>query len=198
MSAHTSTQYQLTQLLEDWCDGDESAPEKLFPLVYQELKRIARRHLRNETPGHTLQTTALVNEAYLRLVDQSRVRWQNRAHFYAIAAQTMRRILVDHARSRARVKRGGAVWKVSLDEAAEVSLGQAAEILALEEALQQLAKIDPRRSQVVELRFFGGLDNAEIAEVLKIAPNTVIRDWNMARAWLYREMLGTRSVSDGK
>lgn len=198
MPAQTSAQYQLTQLLEDWCDGDESVPEKLFPLVYQELKRIARRHLRNETPGHTLQTTALVNEAYLRLVDQKRVRWQNRAHFYAIAAQTMRRILVDHARSRARVKRGGTVLKVSLDEAAEVSFGQAAEILALDEALQQLSKIDARRSQVVELRFFGGLGNAEIAEVLKIAPNTVIRDWNMARAWLYREMSGTRSVSDGK
>jgi RNA polymerase sigma factor (TIGR02999 family) len=193
MSADTPNQYPLTQLLEDWYDGDESVPDKLFPLVYQELKRIARRHLRNETPGHTLQTTALVNEAYLRLVDQKRVRWQNRAHFYAIAAQTMRRILVDHARSRTRLKRGGAVWKVSLDEAADISSGHAAEILALDEALRELARIDARRGRVVELRFFGGLNNAEIAEILKIAPNTVIRDWNMARAWLYHEMSGSIS-----
>jgi RNA polymerase sigma factor (TIGR02999 family) len=195
MPAPISTQYPLTQLLVDWCSGDESAPDKLFPLVYQELKRIARRHLRKEMPGHTLQTTALVNDAYLRLVDQKRVSWQNRAHFYAIAAQTMRRILLDHARSQARLKRGGAVCKVSLDEAAMVSAGQAAELLVLDEALQELARIDPRRSKVVELRFFGGLSNSEIAEVLKIAPNTVIRDWNMARAWLYREMSDPNIVS---
>ncbi|MFL6468711.1 MAG: sigma-70 family RNA polymerase sigma factor [Pyrinomonadaceae bacterium] len=198
MPAHTATQIPLTQLLADWCNGDESVPEKLFPLVYQELKRIARRHMRNESPGHTLQTTALVNEAYLRLVDQKRVSWQNRAHFYAIAAQTMRRILVDHARSHARLKRGGDASRVSLDEAAAISLGESADLLALDGALEELARIDKRRSQVVELRFFGGLSNAEIAEVLKIAPNTVMRDWNLARAWLYHEMSGPGSISNGK
>lgn len=196
--AQSADQTRLTQLLAEWGDGDDSAQDKLFPLVYQELKRIARRHLRNETPGQTLQTTALVNEAYLRLVDQTRVSWQNRAHFYAIAAQIMRRILIDHARSRARLKRGGAVCKISLDEAAAVSDEQADELLALDEALQVLARIDARRSQVVELRFFGGLSNSEIAVVLKIAPNTVIRDWNMARAWLYHEMSGQKFVIDEK
>jgi RNA polymerase sigma factor (TIGR02999 family) len=163
-------------------------PDKLFPLVYAELKRTARRYLRQEKPGHTLQTTALVNEAYLRLVDQQRVHWQNRAQFYAIAATVMRRILVDHARSHARLRRGGGAQKISLDEVAMVSDERAAELIALDEALQSLAQVDARRSQVVELRFFGGLSNAEIGEVLKIAPNTVMRDWNMARAWLYREM----------
>jgi RNA polymerase sigma factor (TIGR02999 family) len=198
MPTRTAATLSLTQLLEDWCEGDESVPDKLFPLVYKELKRIARGHLRKEVPGHTLQTTALVNEAYLRLVDQKRISWQNRAHFYAIAAQIMRRILVDHARGRARLKRGGAAWKVSLDEAAVISGGQTAELLALDEALQGLARIDARRSQVVELRFFGGLNNVEIAEVLKIAPNTVIRDWNLARAWLYHEMAGPKPATDEK
>ncbi len=188
MPAHPYNPHELTQLLVDWCDGDESAPDKLFPLVYAELKRTARRFMRKETPGHTLQTTALVNEAYLRLIDQTRVHWQNRAHFYAIAATVMRRILVDHARSHARVRRGGGAGKISLDEVATLSDERAAELLALDEALQSLAQVDARRSQVVELRFFGGLSNSEIAEVLKIAPNTVMRDWNMARAWLYREM----------
>jgi len=188
MPTHSFARHGLTQLLIDWCNGDESAPDKLFPLVNAELKRTARRYLRKETPGHTLQTTALVNEAYLRLVDQQRVHWQNRAHFYAIAAQTMRRILVDHARSHAREKRGGAAGKISLDEVATVSDERAAELIALDEALQSLAQVDARRSRVVELRFFGGLSNSEIAEVLQIAPNTVMRDWNMARAWLYREL----------
>jgi len=188
MPVRSSASHQLTQLLIDWCNGDESAPDKLFPLVYTELKRTARRYLRKETPGHTLQTTALVNEAYLRLIDQQRVHWQNRPHFYAIAATLMRRILVDHARGHARLRRGGGAGKISLDEVAAVSDERAAELLALDEALQSLAQVDARRSQVVELRFFGGLSNSEIAEVLKIAPNTVMRDWNMARAWLYREM----------
>lgn len=188
------SQYHLTDLLADWCGGDESAADKLFPLVYQQLKNIARRHLRNETPGHTLQTTDLVNEAYLRLLGQDRVSWQNRAHFYAIAAQTMRRILVDHARGRARLKRGGDMQKLSLDENAVVSDEQSAQLLALDDALQSLAKIDLRRSRVVELRYFGGLNNTEIAEVLKVAPNTVIRDWNMARAWLHRELAGKESA----
>ncbi len=187
MPAHSSARHELTQLLVDWGNGDESAPDKLFPLIYEELKRTARRYLRKETPGHTLQTTALVNEAYLRLIDQTRVHWQNRAHFFAIAAQMMRRILVDHARKRVRLRRGGGMHKISLDGVAVVSDERAAELIALDEALQHLAKVDVRRSQVVELRFFGGLSNAEIAEVLKIAPNTVMRDWNMARAWLYRE-----------
>ena len=188
MPAHSFARHELTQLLVDWSNGDETAPDKLFPLVYTELKHTARRYMRKETPGHTLQTTALVNEAYLRLVDQERVHWQNRAHFYAIAATVMRRILVDHARSHARVRRGGGARKVSLDEVAVVSDERAAELIALDEALQSLAQVDARRSQVVELRFFGGLSNPEIAEVLKIAPNTVMRDWNMARAWLYREL----------
>ena len=188
MPAHSPARHELTQLLIDWSNGDESAPDKLFPLVYAELKRTAHRYLRKETPGHTLQTTALVNEAYLRLIDQQRVHWQNRAQFYAIAAIVMRRILVDHARSHARLRRGGGGRRISLDEVATVSDERAAELLALDEALQSLAQVDARRSQVVELRFFGGLSNAEIAEVLKIAPNTVMRDWNMARAWLYREL----------
>ncbi|MFN2454345.1 MAG: sigma-70 family RNA polymerase sigma factor [Pyrinomonadaceae bacterium] len=188
MPAYSPARHELTQLLIDWSNGDESAPDKLFPLVYTELKRTARRYLRKETPGHTLQTTALVNEAYLRLIDQQRVHWQNRAQFYAIAATVMRRILVDHARSHARLRRGGGARKISLDEIAAVSDERAAELIALDEALQSLAQVDARRSQVVELRFFGGLSNSEIAEVLKIAPNTVMRDWNMARAWLYREM----------
>ena len=196
MPAHIPTQYRLTDLLEDWCSGDETAPDRLFPLVYQELKRIARRHMRNETPGNTLQPTALVNEAYLRLIDQKHVSWQNRAHFFAIAAQTMRRVLVDHARSRTRLKRGGDARLVSLDAATEVAAVQTAELLALDEALQKLADIDLRRSRVVELKYFGGLNNSEIAEVLKIAPNTVIRDWNMARAWLYRELASPEPVSD--
>ena len=199
MPARTVTQFPLTQLLADWCNGDESVPDKLFPLVYPDLKRIARRHLRKEIQGHTLQTTALVNEAYLRLVDQKHASWQNRAHFYAIAAKTMRRILVDHARARNRVKRGGGdQCKISLDEAAIVSGEQATELIALDDALKELAKMDPRRSQVVELRFFAGLNNVEIAEVLKIAPNTVIRDWNMARAWLYHEMSAPKSATHGK
>ena len=194
--ARSTEQHRLTQLLAEWASGDASAPDELFPLVYQELKRIARGHFRNETPGHTLQPTALVNEAYLRLIDQTRVKWQDRAHFFAIAAQTMRRILIDHARGRARLKRGGDACRVSIDEAAAVTVVCGAELLALDEALKDLAEIDLRRSRVVELRFFGGLSNAEIAEVLKIAPNTVIRDWNMARAWLYHELNGERPVGD--
>ena len=178
----------VTQLLVDWSNGDQSAADKLFPLVYGELKRMARRYLRKENPGHTLQTTALVNEAYLRLVDQKRVQWQNRTQFYGIAARMMRRILVDHARSHARLRRGGQALKISLDDIATLADERAAELIALDEALDELAKLDERRCQVVEMRFFGALSNSEIATVLKIAPNTVMRDWNMARAWLYREI----------
>jgi len=188
MPAHSSASPDLTQLLLDWSNGDESASDKLFPLVYDELKRTARRYMRKEKPGHTLQTAALVNEAYLRLIEQQRVHWQNRAQFYAIAAQMMRRILVDHARRHARLRRGAGAIKISLDEVAVVSDEGGAELIALDDALQTLAKVDARRSQVVELRFFGGLSNSEIGEVLKITPNTVMRDWNLARAWLYREM----------
>jgi RNA polymerase sigma-70 factor, ECF subfamily len=188
MSLNFADQPNVTELLIHWCNGDESVPDKLFPLVYKELKAIARRHLRKESPGHTLQTTALVNEAYLRLVDQKRVHWKNRAHFLAVAAQMMRRILIDHARGHARLRRGGKMRMLSLDEALTVSDDRASELLALDDALNNLAKLDPRRGRVVELRFFGGLSNEEIGEVMQISPNTVTRDWNMARAWLYQEL----------
>src|ERR1051325_1263718 len=179
---------KMTRLLLDWSAGDKAALNELIPLVEQELHRIAHQYMNRENPGHTLQTTVLVNEAYLRLIDQKNVRWQNRAHFFAIAAQTMRRILIDHARSAARAKRGGKARKISLDEVAIVSQERASELVALDEALERLAMIDPRRGRVVELRFYGGLSNEEIAEVLNISANTVMRDWNMARAWLAREL----------
>jgi RNA polymerase sigma factor (TIGR02999 family) len=159
-----------------------------MPLVYEELHRLARHYMRLERAGHTLQTTALINEAYLRLVDQRSVRWQNRAHFFAIAAQLMRRILVDYARSHARAKRGGDVLKVPLDGAALVSRERAAEIVSLDDALKRLAAIDPRKSQVVELRFFGGLSTEEAVEVLEVSPRTVEREWRLAKAWLRREI----------
>jgi RNA polymerase sigma-70 factor, ECF subfamily len=179
---------QLTQLLIAWSDGSREALDELLPLVYDELRRIARRHMRRERKGHTLQTTALVNDAYLRLIDQTQVRWQNRAHFFAIAAQIMRRILVDHARARIAEKRGGGAGHVAFDEALDVADAKAAELVALDDALKALSEIDPRRAQVVELRHFGGMSNEEVAQVLKIHTNTVTRDWNMARAWLYREL----------
>jgi RNA polymerase sigma factor (TIGR02999 family) len=188
---------RLTQLLVAWSDGDGAALDELFPLVYDELRQLARRRMRRERQGHTLRTTALVNDAYLRLVDQRQVRWQNRAHFFAIAAQMMRRILVDHARAKNYEKRGGGAAHVPLEEAAVLAEGRASEILALDEALRALAEIDPRRARVVELRYFGGLSNEEIAEVLKISPNTVTRDWNMARAWLYQELSGEAKPEEG-
>lgn len=181
---------RLTQLLVAWSDGDQKALDELFPLVYDELRQVARRQMRRERPGHTLRTTALVNDAYLRLVDQREVRWQNRAHFFAIAARMMRRILVDHARAKRYEKRGGGAAHVPLEEAAVLAHGREGEIVALDEALTALAEIDPRRARVVELRYFGGLSNEEIGEVLKVSPNTVTRDWNMARAWLYQELGG--------
>lgn len=180
----------ITQLLAEWSDGNQSALDELYPLVYDELHRLARRYMSRERKGHTLQTTALINEAYVRLVDQKNVHWANRSHFFAISAQIMRRILIDHARRHAYAKRGGGAQQISLDEAAIVS-GQASELLRLDEALQSLAEMDPRRSQVVELRYFGGLNNEEIAGVLKISENTVTRDWNMARAWLYQQLAGS-------
>jgi RNA polymerase sigma-70 factor, ECF subfamily len=188
MTRFTPSPHELTQLLIDWSNGSQDAVEKLFPLVYEELRRLAHRYMRRERPDHTLQTTAVVHEAYLRLIDQKQVQWQNRAHFFAIAAHMMRRILITHAQSHRYAKRGGGALKVSLDETAILSQARAGELIALDEALKSLAVIDVRRSQVVELRFFGGLSNAEIAEVLKISPNTVMRDWNVAKAWLYREM----------
>ena len=184
----TTSHQHITQLLVDWSNGDRAALDKLMPLVYDELRRRAHHYMRNERPGHTLQTTGLVNEAYLKLVDHQNMRWQNRAHFFAIAAQVMRRILVDYGRSRQREKRGGNAVRVSLDEVAVMSRERSAELIALDDALSKLAAFDERKSQVVELRFFGGLNNEEVGEVLKVHPNTVMRDWNFAEAWLRREL----------
>jgi RNA polymerase sigma-70 factor, ECF subfamily len=181
---------QVTAALIAWSAGDASALETLVPIVEADLRRMARRHLARERPGHTLQTTALVNEAYLRLIDQKRVRWQNRAHFFAIAAQAMRRILIGMARARSAEKRGGPARPVSLDLAAEVAVDRAAELVALDDALDALAALDPRRARVVELRYFGGLSVEETAEALTVSPETVMRDWKRARAWLAAELMG--------
>jgi RNA polymerase sigma-70 factor, ECF subfamily len=183
-----SSPNEVTQLLLDCSAGDKSALDRLMPLVYDELRKLARSYLARERPGHTLQTTALVNEAYLRLVDQKSVQWQNRAHFFGIASQMMRRILVDHARSRHYKKRGGDTHLVSLDQAVVVSPERAAEVVALDDALTSLAEIDPRKSHMVEMRFFGGLSIEETAEVLGLSPGTVMRDWTLAKAWLRREI----------
>jgi RNA polymerase sigma-70 factor (ECF subfamily) len=182
------SQKSITQLLIEWRDGDETALNRLVPLVYEELRRLAHHYMRRERPGHTLQTTALVNEVYLRLVDHKGMRWQNRAHFYAVAAQAMRRILVDHARSRNYLKRGGNVKMIRLEEAATVVQKQAADLVALDDALSELAAIDPRKSQIVEMRYFGGMSVEETAEVLGVSPVTVMRDWSTAKAWLLRAM----------
>jgi len=181
----------VTELLVGWSEGNKEALDALLPLVYEELRRQAARYLRKENPGHTLQTTALIHEAYLRLIDQKHVRWQNRAHFFGIAAQLMRRILVDHARSKKRAKRGGSDIKVSLSEATLKTPAQDLDIVALDEALQRLAKMDEQQSRIVELRFFSGLSVEETAEVLSISPATVKRDWSMAKAWLHREITRT-------
>jgi RNA polymerase sigma factor (TIGR02999 family) len=180
----------VTALLLNWSDGDREAPAKLMPLVYDELRRLARDHLRRERPDHTLQPTALVNEVYLRLVDQQRVNWHNRAQFFGLAAQLMRHILVDHSRSRASVKRGGLVRKLSLDEAWMAPEEVAEELVALDEALVRLAAIDERKSRVVEMRFFGGLSVEETAEALGVSDKTVMRDWRIAKMWLHRELSG--------
>ena len=181
----TSSPQEITQWLVAWSDGDKAALDKLMPLVYTELHRIAKRYMERENPGHTLQTTALINEAYLRMVDQSEAHWQNRAHFFGVAAQVMRHILVDYARARHRIKHGGEMQQVSLEEAAVISQEPAAELLALDDALDALAAIDARKSRVVELRYFGGLSVEETAEALKVSPVTVMRDWSFAKAWLY-------------
>ncbi len=178
----------VTQLLLDWSSGDKAALDKLMPLVYGELRQLAHHYLRAERADHTLQTTALVHEAYLRLISQNRVNWQNRAHFFAISAQMMRRILIDHARSHQQAKRGGGAVKLPLAEAAILSNEQAAEMIALDDALSALEKFDSRKSRVVELKFFGGLTTQEIAEVLHLSPRTIESDWQVAQAWLYREM----------
>ena len=178
----------VTELLVAWGRGDQGALDVLAPLVQQELHRLATRYMAGERPGHVLQATALVNEAYLRLVDWNGVRWQNRAHFFAMAAQIMRHVLVDKARARARAKRGGAPFHVSLSEAAQVSLGKSVDLVALDDALKSLEGLHGRQSRVVELRFFGGLDLEETAHVLGVSVGTVRRDWSLARAWLYREL----------
>jgi RNA polymerase sigma factor (TIGR02999 family) len=179
---------QVTELLVAWGGGDRSALDRLVPLVHQELRRLARRQMGRERRGHMLQTTALVNEAYIRLIDISRVRWQDRAHFFAMSASLMRRILVEHARSRQSLKRGGESQRVSLDEAIDVSRERGVNLIALDDALQALGKIDARKSQVVELRFFGGLTVEETGEALGVSPRTVMSDWALAKVWLLREL----------
>lgn len=180
----------VTELLTAWSQGDRSALEKLLPLTERELHKIAHRQMRREQQGHTLQTTALVNEAYLRLVDQTRTQWRDRAHFFAVAAQIMRRILVNHARDRAAGKRGGGALKVYLDDAAAVSGHHDSELLALDDALETLARLDKRKSRIVELRYFGGLTVDEVGEVLGLHPDTVTREWVRAKAFLRREVMG--------
>jgi RNA polymerase sigma factor (TIGR02999 family) len=180
--------HEVTQLLMDWSEGNTAALKELMPLVYRELRRLARQYLKRERDGHTLQTTDLVHEAYLKLVDQRRVQWQNRTHFFGVAAELMRRILVDHARRHKRAKRGGGVPLVSLAQANNVSRQTTVDVIAIDEALTKLAKVDERKARIVELRFFGGLEVKETAEFLKISTATVMRDWNMAKAWLHREL----------
>ena len=182
---------EITDLLLDWGNGDKAALDRVIPLVYQELRRVARRQMRRERPSDTLQTTALINEAYLRLVDYARVRPRDRAHFFAIAAQAMRRILIERARSRRSAKRGSGAQNVSLDEAADLSNQRAADLVSLDEALTNLAAIDPRKAEIVELKYFGGLTIEETAEVLNVSTPTVERDWQMAKIWLRREISKT-------
>ena len=191
----TPREGDVSVLLRAWSDGDQNALDTLAPIVYDELRRLARYYLHRERPGHSLQATALVNEAYLRLIDYKRMKWGNRAHFFAVSAQLMRRILVDHAR-RHNLKRGGGVQHVDLEDIAVVGGDRAENLVALDDALQSLARMDARKARVVELRFFGGLSVEETAEVLQISPVTVMRDWSSARAWLYREIGGGGS-SDG-
>jgi RNA polymerase sigma-70 factor (ECF subfamily) len=179
---------EVTQLLANWSHGDHAALEKLIPLVYEELRRLSHHYMKGQRPDHTLQTTALVNEAYLRLADQTNPRWQNRAHFFAVAARAMRQIVVDYARSQQSQKRGGGLLRIELDEAAIVSPEQSKEIVDLHEALERLAILDFRKAQVVELKYFGGLNYDEMAEVLKISRVTVRRDWEFAKVWLYTEL----------
>jgi len=192
-----SSAQRVTRLLLAWSHGEESALEELTPVVHKELRRLAHRYMGAERPAHTLQTTALVNEVYVRLIDGGRVRWQDRAHFFAVSARLMRRILVDWARSREAKKRGGQPQQVTLDEALLVTRAPGEDLIALDEALQKLSEVDPRKSQVVEMRFFGGLSVKETAEVLKVSPDTVLRDWRLAKLWLLKELNGERSQGQG-
>lgn len=180
--------HSVSQLLEQWNSGDRDALDKLLPLIYEELRMMARRHMGQQNPGHTLQTTALIHEAYLRMVKQKEKRFENRAHFFGVAAQAMRHILVDYARARHTAKRGGITRPISLEEAALVTQERAAELVAFDDALKELATLSSRQSRVVELRYFGGLSVDETATVLKVSPETVMRDWNMAKTWLYRAL----------
>jgi RNA polymerase sigma-70 factor (ECF subfamily) len=182
--------HQVTRLLVDWRNGDQGALEQLIPLVHEELRRVARRHMAHERAGHTLQATALVNEAYVRLIDIRQVNWQDRTHFFAMSSRLMRRILVDFARSKGSQKRGAGANKVSLDEALIVSTEPGADLVALDDALDALAVFDARKAQVVEMRFFGGLSVEETAEALNVSVDTVMRDWKLAKAWLLRELAG--------
>ncbi len=184
----TDSPESITRLLHDWSSGDQAALNKLMPLIYEELRKLAHGYMGHERPGHTLQTTALIHEAYLRLVDQRSAQWQNRVQFFAIAAQLMRRILVDYARRRKYQKRGGNAVKVPLEENTVLSTERSEEVVALDGALERLAVVDPRKARVVELRYFGGLEIPEIAEALGISPATVTRDWRMAKAWLRSEL----------
>jgi RNA polymerase sigma factor (TIGR02999 family) len=184
----TPSPKSITELLIEWRDGDERALDNLIPLVYEEMRRLARYYMRRERPGHTLQTAALVNEAYLRLVDYKGMRWQNRSHFYAVASQAMRRILVDHARSRRYEKRGGGAQTVELDEAEGLVQKQAADMIALDDALTDLAALDSRKSQIVEMRYFGGMSVEDTAEALGVSAVTVMREWRTAKAWLLRAL----------
>jgi RNA polymerase sigma-70 factor, ECF subfamily len=188
MDAPSVSQQRVTELLVQWSHGDDAALAELTPLVYEELHRVAHHHLSGQRPNHTLQTTALVNEAYLRLADQTNPRWENRAHFFAVAARAMRQILVSYARTQQAQKRGGGAFKVDLDEAALVSPEESKQIVDLHEALEQLSALDSRKAQVVELKYFSGLSYDEIAEVLKISRITVRRDWEFAKVWLYTEL----------
>ncbi len=188
MDETTPASHHVTRLLAAWGNGDEIARDELMSLVYDELHGLAHRHMKRESPGHTLQTSALVNEAFVRLIDQKNVQWQNRAHFFGIAAKVMRRILVDYARSRNYAKRGGGAPRLSLDEALTVSAERTTEVVNVHEALERLAGFDERKSQIVELRFFGGLSIDETADALGVSPGTVMRDWTLAKAWLRREI----------
>ncbi len=191
MGTEADNSQQISRILKDWGGGSQEAFDQLIPLVYDELRRQAARYLRRERPGHTLQTTALIHETYLKLVGQKNVDWQNRAHFYGIAAQAMKRILVDHARARHREKRGGAAENLPLDEARFVAAGQEkVDLIAMDEALTRLAQFDPQQARLVELKFFAGLSIEDIAETLRLSPATVKREWRSAKAWLYQEIAG--------
>jgi RNA polymerase sigma factor (TIGR02999 family) len=192
----TPSPRDVSQLLIEWTKGSLAARDELLPLVYEELRRLAHRHMRRERHGHTLQTSALVHEAFIRLVDQKNVEWESRSHFFAIASEMMRRILVDYARRRGNLKRGGDTQQVPLENTLIVSEERSAEVIALDEALRELSSFDPRKGQIVELRFFGGLSIEETADVLGISPGTVMRDWTLAKAWLRKQITGNNSKID--